>query len=76
MPVLINRQAVWFVSNDPNPLTAVPVGAINQISTSDEAFKTAYLAPFVLSREIKEAFQTVNDADQLAQMLDATGRAD
>ena len=65
MPVLIDRHALWFVSNDPNPSTAVPNGV----------FKTAYSAPLVLSREIKEAFRTANGAGDLARMLDATGRA-
>lgn len=66
MPVLIDKHALWFVSNDPNPLTAVP-----GLPTLDGGFKTSYSAPLVLSREIKEAFRTMNCADQLAQMLNA-----
>ena len=65
MPVLIDRHALWFVSNDPNPLTAAP-------GTPEGGFKTAYSAPLVLSREIKEAFRTMNCADQLARMLMST----
>lgn len=64
MPVLINKHALWFVSNDPNPLTAVP-GAL----APDGGFKTAYQAPLTLSREIKEAFRTMNCAGELARML-------
>lgn len=75
MPVLINKHALWFVSNDPNPLTAVSGGAIHLAPTDDGVFKTAYSAPLVLSRDIKEAFRTMNCASQLAGMLDATGRA-
>ena len=71
MPVLIDRQALWFVSNDPNPLTAVP-----GLSNASGGFKTAYQAPLALSREIKETFRTTDCADQLARKLDATGRAD
>ncbi len=67
LPILIDRHALWFVSNDPNPLTALP--------TPNGGFKTAYQAPLALTREIKEAFRTANCPDQLAQMLDATDRA-
>ena len=69
MPVLIDKHALWFASNDPNPLTAVP-GAL----APDEGFKTAYSAPLTLSREIKEAFRTMNCADKLAMMLDAEAK--
>jgi len=71
MPILVDRQALWFVSNDPNPLTAVPGLFAPEKSGG---YKAAYETPLTLSGEIKEAFRTTNSASQLAMMLDALAR--
>jgi hypothetical protein len=68
MPVLVDRQALWFVSNDPNPLTAVP-GLL--APEKPGSYKAAYETPLALSGEIKEAFRMANNASELAMMLDA-----
>ncbi len=68
MPVLVDRQALWFVSNDPNPLTAVP-GLL--APEKPGGYKAAYETPLALSGEIKEAFRSTNNASQLAIMLDS-----
>lgn len=68
MPVLVDRQAVWFVSHDPNPLTAVP-GLV--IPEKPGGYKAVYDAPLALSREVKEAFRMANSAGQLAMLLHA-----
>lgn len=71
MPVLVDKQARWFVSNDPNPLTAVP-GLLTPQKPG--GYKAAYETPLALSGEIKEAIRTASSADQLATMLDASAR--
>jgi hypothetical protein len=70
MPILVDRHTLWFVSNDPNPLTAVPGLAPEKPG----GYKAAYEAPLTLSSEIKEAFRTSNNATQLALMLDALAK--
>ena len=71
MPVLVDRSAFWFVSSDPNPLTAV-----SGLLTPEKpgGYKVAYETPLTLSREIKEAIRTTSNADQLATILDAAAR--
>jgi hypothetical protein len=71
MPVLVDRHALWFVSNDPHPLTAVP-GLLSPGKSG--RYKAAYETPLALSREIKEAFRTTNSADQLATLLDTLAK--
>jgi hypothetical protein len=71
MPVLIDRHALWFVSNDPNPLTAFPGWLAPE---KPGGYKVAYESPLVLSREVKEAFRTANSAGELATLLDALAR--
>jgi hypothetical protein len=70
MPVLVDRHTLWFASNDPNPLTAVPGLAPEKPG----GYKAAYEAPLTLSSEIKEAFRTSNNATQLALMLDTLAK--
>src|SRR5579859_773051 len=66
MPVLIDSDALWVVSNDPNPLTAAPelVAARRW-----KGYSTGYEAPLPLSREIKEIFRTVEHAGQAVMAL-------
>lgn len=71
MPVLIDRNALWVVSNDPNPLTAVP-----ELTSSRhwQGYNIGYAAPLPLSTDIRDAFRTTNDPGQMAQELDALAR--
>ena len=67
MPVLFNGDAFWVVSNDPNPLTAVPgLLAVRRWS----GYAASYEVPLPLSREVIEVFRTAEHADQAAKMLD------
>jgi hypothetical protein len=68
MPVLVDRDAFWVVSNDPDPLTAVP-GLVN--APRWRGYLVGYEAPLSLSREVREAFTTAQNADQVIMTLDA-----
>jgi hypothetical protein len=67
MPVLIDRDAFWMVSNDPNPLTAVP-GLLK--ASKWRGYTIGYEAPLPLSQEVRTIFRTAEPADQLAMALD------
>lgn len=67
MPVLVDGDAFWVVSNDPNPLAAVP-GFIN--TRRWRGYAIGYEAPLPLSREVREAFRTAEHASQLSSVLD------
>lgn len=71
MPVLVACNALWVVSNDPDPLTAVPELA----STRHwQGYSIGYAAPIPLTTDIRDAFRTTNDAAQMAQVLDTLVR--
>lgn len=67
MPVLVDGDAFWVVSNDPNPLAAVP-GFVN--TQRWRGYAVGYDAPLPLSREVREAFRTAEHASQVAGVLD------
>jgi len=71
MPVLLAREALWVVSNDPDPLTAVP-GLVT--ARSWQGYAVGYADPLPLASEVREAFRTTEDAGQLVQMLDTLAR--
>jgi hypothetical protein len=71
MPVLLDRHSLWVVSNDPDPLTAVPELAF---SRHWQGYTIGYAAPLPLSADIRDAFRTTNDATQMAQELDTLAR--
>ncbi len=67
MPVLVDRDALWVVSNDPNPLTAVP----GLVTTHRwRGYTVGYEVPLVLSPEVRETFRTGEHAGQVAMALD------
>jgi hypothetical protein len=71
MPVLVAHDALWVVSNDPNPLTAVP----GLVTTHNwQGYTIGYVDPLPLSGEVREIFRTTHDANQLAQRLDTLAR--
>jgi hypothetical protein len=67
MPVLVDRDALWVVSNDPNPLTAVP-GLV--VAPRWRGYTVGYEVPLPLSNEVREAFRTAEYAGQVATVLD------
>ncbi len=68
MPVLVGRDALWVVSNDPNPLTAIP-GLV--AAQRWKGYSVGYEAPLPLSSEVKAAFRTAEHPDQIVMALDA-----
>jgi len=71
MPVLLVGNSLWVVSNDPNPLTAVPELASTR---RWQGYTVGYAAPIPLSTDIRDAFRTTKDASLMAQMLDTLAR--
>jgi hypothetical protein len=67
MPVLVDRDAIWVVSDDSNPLTAVP-GLV--AAQKWKGYVVGYEVPLSLSSEVKEAFRTIEHPDQVALALD------
>ncbi len=67
MPVLINQDAFWVVSNDPNPLTAVP-GLLT--GPRWRGYSTGYAAPLPLSAEIRTALRSEQSPAEVIKMLD------
>ena len=69
MPVLIDGDALWVVSDDPNPLTTV----LGLLTTSRHwrGYTIGYEVPLPLSREVREAFRTRESVTQLAMELDS-----
>lgn len=67
MPILVDRDAFWVVSDDPNPLTAVPdLVAPHQW----RGYMVGYEVPLPLSSEVKAAFRTAERPDQVVMALD------
>jgi hypothetical protein len=68
MPVLVDKDAVWIVSDDPNPLTTVPwLRATHQW----RGYFVGYNVPLPLTNDIKAIFRTTESPDQVARALDA-----
>jgi len=67
MPVLVDRDSLWVVSNDPNPLTAVP-GLVT--APRWRGYTVGYEVPLPLSGEVREAFRTARHAGQVVMALD------
>jgi len=67
MPVLVDRDALWVVSNDPNPLTAVP-----DLVTAPRwrGYTVGYEVPLPLSGDVREVFRTARHAGQVVMVLD------
>ena len=71
MPVLLASDALWVVSNDPDPLTAVP-GLVT--ARPWQGYTASYTDPLPLSGEVQAAFRTTEDAGHLARRLDTLAR--
>jgi hypothetical protein len=68
MPVLLNRDAFWFVSNDPDPISIVPWIRATQ---RWRGYDAGYHVPLPLSNEVKAIFRSGESADKVARSLDA-----
>ena len=68
MPVLADQDALWIISDDPNPLTAVP-GLVS--IQRWKGYLVGYEVPLPLSHEVKAAFRAAEHPDQVVKMLDA-----
>ena len=68
MPVVVDSDALWVVSNDPNPLTAVP-GLV--AAARWRGYTLGYEVPLPLSGEVREAFRTAEHAGQLIRALES-----
>jgi hypothetical protein len=67
MPVLVDRDSLWIISDDPNPLTAVPW---LRASHKWRGYFVGYKFPIPLSKEVKAIFRTAESPDQVARALD------
>jgi hypothetical protein len=73
MPVLLDHDAIWVVSDNPNPLTAIP-GLLT--ARTWNGYRAGYEVPLSLSREVQAAFRTTHDPDRLAMALDTLAGED
>ena len=71
MPLLVAHDALWVVSNDPDPLTAVP-GLVT--ARPWQGYGVGYADPLLLSGEVQAAIKTTEDASYLAQRLETLAR--
>ena len=68
MPVLINHDALWFVSDDPDPLAIIPwLKATHHWRGYDAGYKV----PLPLTHEVKALFRAIKSPDEVARELDA-----
>lgn len=67
MPVLVDRDALWVVSDDPNPLTAVR-GLVT--AQRWKGYMVGYEVPLPLSHEVKAALRATGQPEQVAIALD------
>ncbi len=67
MPTLVDRDALWVVSDDPNPLTAA-----SGLLTAHRwrGYFVGYKVPLPLSHEVKAIFRTTESPEQVARALD------
>ncbi len=67
MPILVTPDALWVVSNDLNPLTAVP-GLVT--AARWHGYAVGYAVPLSLSSEVRAIFHTTQQPEQAALALD------
>jgi len=67
MPVLVERNAFWVISDEAHPLSAVP-GLVT--AQRWRGYTAGYGAPLLLTREVRDAFQRAQHAGELALALD------
>ena len=68
MPVLVDADALWVVSDEPHPQKAVP----DLLAARHwKGYAIGYEVPLPLSSHVREAFRSMEHADQLAAALDS-----
>lgn len=67
-PILVTRQALWVVSNNPNPQASVPMLFSRQ---RWRGYSVAYKVPLALSSEVRTLLRTPEQAALVASSLDA-----
>ena len=67
MPVLVDRNAFWVISDEAHPLSAVP-GLVT--AKQWRGYTAGYAAPLLLSSEVRDAFKRAQHAGELALALD------
>jgi hypothetical protein len=67
MPVLVIEDALWVVSDDPNPLTA---GAGLVATHRWRGYTSGYAVPLPLSSDVKAVFRSAGSPDQVMRILD------
>jgi hypothetical protein len=68
MPALIDGDAFWVISPDPNPFTAVP----SLLSTQRwNGFAPGYEVPLFLSKKVQDLFRGKEPVDLIVKKLDS-----
>ncbi len=67
MPVLVERDAFWVISDEAHPLSVVP-GLVT--AQRWRGYTAGYEAPLLLSSEVRDAFKRAQHAGELALALD------
>jgi hypothetical protein len=70
MPVLVERDAFWVISDEAHPLSAVP-GLVT--AQRWRGYTAGYEAPLLLSSEVRDAFKRAQHAGELSLALDTLG---
>src|SRR5207237_961668 len=67
MPVLVDRDAFWVISDEAHPPSAVP-GLLT--AQQWRGYTAGYEAPLLLTSEVRDAFKRAQHAGELALALD------
>jgi hypothetical protein len=67
MPVLVERDAFWVISDEAHPPSAVP-GLVT--AQQWRGYTAGYAAPLLLTSEVRDAFKCARRAGELALALD------
>ena len=67
MPVLVEGNAFWVISDEAHPPSAVPGLLTDQ---PWRGYSAGYGAPLLLTREVRDAFQRAQHAGEVALALD------
>jgi hypothetical protein len=67
MPVLVERDAFWVISDEAQPPSAVP-GLLT--AQRWRGYTAGYAAPLLLTSEVRDAFKRAQHAGELALALD------
>jgi hypothetical protein len=74
-PVLIYTDALWFISNDPNPETAIS-GIVDTTGSKLGGYKVVYKHPLALTKEVIDAFEKIESPTKLTRRLNVLAGED